>query len=94
MFHFLFLPTVEDSHEVPWQAPLEEHSLLKVLHGTLGTRGIVSKLYDYILEKTYHPLPVDSLWQADIPDLGRGFCLGWSLGYSKAVVQESINKFI
>ena len=34
-----------------WQSPLKEHSLLKVLYETRGTRGIVSNLYGGILAK-------------------------------------------
>lgn len=39
------------AYGVPWMAPLKEHPLLKVICKTPGTRGFVSKLYGYFLEK-------------------------------------------
>lgn len=61
------------TYGVPWRAPLKEHSLLKVLRETQGTRGFVSKLYSYLLEEMYLPLPLDASWRADIPDLTPSF---------------------
>lgn len=52
---------------------LQEHTLLKVLYEIQGARGIVSKLYGYVLEKTHLPWPVDPLWRADIPHVIPGF---------------------
>lgn len=57
----------------PWLAPLKDHPLLKVLRETRGTRGLVSKLYNFLLEKMHPPLTIDSSWRADIPDLSPSF---------------------
>lgn len=54
-----------NTYGVPWQPPLVEHALLKVLCETLGFRGIVLQK----LQETCLPLPVDSFWWVDIPDL-------------------------
>lgn len=58
---------------VPWQGPLEEHSLVKLLHQARKSRKIVSTLYRYLLEKLYVTLPVDVSWRSDIPDLDPDF---------------------
>ena len=76
------------TYGVPWQGPLEEHSLIKFLHQTQESRKIVSKLYCYFLEKTYVALPVDASWQANVPDLHSDF--SWD-GFWETVKQSSRN---
>lgn len=61
------------TYGVPWMAPLKDHHLLKVLCETQGTRGLVSKLYVFFMDKIYPPLTIDSSWRTDIPGLSPSF---------------------
>jgi hypothetical protein len=72
-FFYLQLRAAMKAYGVPWLAPLKDHPLLKVLLETRGTRGLVSKLYNFFLEKVQHPLTIDSAWRADIQDLSPSF---------------------
>ena len=87
-YFYLQLRTAMKTYGVPWQGPLEEHSLIKLLHQARESRKIVSKLYRYFLEKSYCTLPVNASWRADIPDLDPDF--SWD-GVWETVKQSSRN---
>lgn len=76
------------TYGVPWQGPLEEHFLIKLLRQARESRKIVSKLYRYFLEKSYVTLPINAFWRADIPDLAPNF--NWD-GVWDTVKQSSRN---
>lgn len=61
------------AYGVPWHALLNAHPLLEVLCGVGGTRGLVTKVYGYMLQKMYFPLLLDAIWRADFPDLEPDF---------------------
>lgn len=75
------------AYGVPWHALLNAHPLLEVLCGVGGTRGLVTKVYGYMLQKMHFPLMLDAIWRADFPDLEPDFDWDVVWGQCKAVVQ-------
>lgn len=72
-FFYLQLRTAMKTYGVPWQAPLKDHPLLKLLNCNRGSKGFISRLYVHILEEMYAPLHLDTCWKTDIPNLPPDF---------------------
>lgn len=49
-FFYLQLRTAMKTYGVPWQAPLKNHPLLDLIISNHGFKGLVSKLYAYVLQ--------------------------------------------
>lgn len=72
-YFYLQLRSTLKAHGVPWQAALSDHPLYRTICSHRGTRGLVSTIYSHILQKSYCPLGLDTVWRADIPDLDLEF---------------------
>lgn len=68
-FFYLQLRSSLKGSGVPLCTPLTPHPLHKLLHSTRSTSGFVSRLYVFLLQHSYKPLALDTLWRSDIPDL-------------------------
>lgn len=74
-FFYLPLRSALKAYGVPWQQPLLVHPLYKLIIAHGNNRGLVSILYNFILEASYlyAKLPLDRLRRRDCPSLDPEF---------------------
>lgn len=72
-FFYLQLRSALRAHGVPWQRPLPTHPLRELFTKQAKNKGMVSKLYHFLLVSNLVPLPIERVWKRDCPDLAEDF---------------------
>ena len=86
-FFYLQLRASMRAHGVPWQTALAMHPFHRIIRDVVDSRsrGFVSTLYNFLLDFDYGPLPVNTVWRNDIPNLDPDF--SWDTVWSN--IRES-----
>ena len=72
-FFYLQLRSSLKDNGVPLQGLLTPHPFHKLFHSARSTSGFVSRLYCFLLQHSYRPLALDTVWRRDVPDLKLAF---------------------
>ncbi len=73
-FFYLQLRSALNAYGVPWQCPLPIHPIRDLFTKSIKTKGMVSKLYQFLLQSDLVSLPVESL-ETGLPRFNPGFWL-------------------
>lgn len=71
-FYLQLRSTLKDSG-ISLQSPLVPHPIRKLPDSVSDTGGRVSRVYRFMLQQSYGPLALDSIWRRDVPDLKATF---------------------
>lgn len=72
-FFYLQLRSALKAHGVPWQNPLPNHPLRELFIKHAKNKGMVSKIYHFLLVTDLVTLPIQKVWERDCPDITRDF---------------------
>ena len=72
-FFYLQLRSALKAYGVPWQGRLPTHPVRKLFTLQTKTKGMVSKLYQFLVIPDRFSLPVERVWEKDCPELDEEF---------------------
>lgn len=65
-FLYLRLRSAMKTYGVPWNSQLSLHPLHRYFCGNMKTRGLVSAIYTTLLQATYKPLGILTIWEKEL----------------------------
>lgn len=72
-FFYLQLRSALKAYGVPWQGPLPVHPIKNLFTTQSTNKGMVSKLYQFLIVPKQFGLPVEKIWERDCPELDEEF---------------------
>lgn len=72
-FFYLQLRSALKAQGVPWQSPLPIHPMRKLLTSQSSTKGMVSRLYNFLAIPKHISLPIERVWLRDCTDFSEEF---------------------